>query len=1164
MFGIEASRSAASRPTGSRSTRSSARSSRDRCCRSSPRSWGWSSTTDASRRPASAPTPPTPSRRAARRFGTPALRHVGARPRGGRGRAREPRSRTRGCARSRSRRTTCPAVIARLGAPASTRTSSRAASGPRRRPPGVPNDRITLEGIGKTRARPAGRRPGGGRRRSRSAGSRWRAPRSSTRSSAWPRAPAWAGTAGRRSTCSSGSTRTSRPETHAGLAVGAGGVQVRDDRDRAARAPSRRSPRTARSARAGSTSTSGRSSARSTRGATPSGAASRCSRSSARAGAGFDTLDVGGGFPVGEPGTVPAPARFARGGSRRCSTALPADRRPRGSPSSPAGSSWRAPGWLVASRAPRPGPRRTAEPGRRPRRRHDRAHPARAVRGAPPDRGADLARATGRDDADDRDASRPPASTARSARAPTRSTSTTCRALRRGDLVAIADAGAYAASMAIDLQRPAAAAAGPARARRASRSVARPGAAAARANRYGRPVSLPRDRFAARLAARPLLADGGMGTLLFSRGIPQRACLDELATSRPDLVGTLHREYLDAGAELDRDADVRRQPVPARRLRARRGGRPASTAARPRSPARPATSAAATRGSAARSARSGRRRASCATPTTRRSGRRSGSRSTACSRAASTCSSSRRSSTSATCCSPSTRRGAAGDIPVIASMTFGDDLVLADGTTPEQAVAALTAAGVDAIGVNCGVGPVATLDALARARARPATGEPARSIMPNAGLPQRTRGPLRLRGRARLLRLDRAPDARRGGADHRRLLRHDAGPHRRDARRARGARHRRDATCRGARGRARAGRRHDEVGGRRRGPRSRRPSGNAEAALRRRRRGSAQALADGPVRASRSRSTRRGASGSSARIDAARLLRDAGADVVNISDSAMARVRMGAMAVAFGIQHDLDLECVVHTTTRDRNLMALESELLGAHALGIRNILALTGDPPRVGDYPTGTGVWDVDSIGLIEILTRLNRGEDQAGSAIGQQASFTIACALDPTAARRRHRVGPARAQARRRGAARDDPAAVRRGPGGGDARRGAAAVRPARLPRPDAARRAAARLGPPRGVPPQRGPRDHDPRRGPGADARGGRGAAPRPGSRWPTRCSPPSRPRPAAPTSCRASGATSRPPSSSAGSARVTRRSSRPDRRRATAHRPGARLRIVHACA
>ena len=67
---------------------------------------------------------------------------------------------------------------------------------------------------------------------------------------------------------------------------------------------------------------------------------------------------------------------------------------------------------------------------------------------------------------------------------------------------------------------------------------------------------------------------------------------------------------------------------------------------------------------------------------------------------------------------------------------------------------------------------------------------------------------------------------------------------------------------------------------------------------------------------------------------------------------------------------------------------------------GVRDILALTGDPPRVGDYPTGTGVWDVDSIGLIEILTRLNAGEDQAGSPIGHRAGFTIACALDPTAA--------------------------------------------------------------------------------------------------------------------------------------------------------------------
>jgi homocysteine S-methyltransferase len=135
-------------------------------------------------------------------------------------------------------------------------------------------------------------------------------------------------------------------------------------------------------------------------------------------------------------------------------------------------------------------------------------------------------------------------------------------------------------------------------------------------------------------------------------------------------------------------------------------------------------------------------------------------------------------------------------------------------------------------------------------------------------------------------------------------------------------------------------------------------------------------------------------------LRSAELIRDAGADLVNVSDSAMARVRMGALAVGFAIQRELDLEVLIHFTTRDRNLMALESELLGAHALGIRDILALTGDPPTVGDYPSGTGIWDIDSVGLIGILGRLNRGEDQAGRPIGAAAGFTVACALDPTAA--------------------------------------------------------------------------------------------------------------------------------------------------------------------
>ena len=167
--------------------------------------------------------------------------------------------------------------------------------------------------------------------------------------------------------------------------------------------------------------------------------------------------------------------------------------------------------------------------------------------------------------------------------------------------------------------------------------------------------------------------------------------------------------------------------------------------------------------------------------------------------------------------------------------------------------------------------------------------------------------------------------------------------------------------------------------------------------------------------------------------------------------------------------------------------MALESELLGAHALGVRNILALTGDPPRIGDYPTGTGVWDVDSVGLIGILSRLNRGEDQAGKPIGQRAGFTIACALDPTADDVDDREGPARAQARGRRPPGDDPADLLRRAVETMLMRGRAGAWPGGLPRAVLLGILPLETTPPRRVPAQRGARDHDPRRGARGDGRG-----------------------------------------------------------------------------
>lgn len=141
--------------------------------------------------------------------------------------------------------------------------------------------------------------------------------------------------------------------------------------------------------------------------------------------------------------------------------------------------------------------------------------------------------------------------------------------------------------------------------------------------------------------------------------------------------------------------------------------------------------------------------------------------------------------------------------------------------------------------------------------------------------------------------------------------------------------------------------------------------------------------------------------GSTARkyLEAAQALGRAGADVINVADSPMARVRMGAVAAASLVQWQAGVETIVHFTARDRNLMAIQSDLLGAHAMGLRNVLALTGDPPSLGNVARATPVYDVDSIGLIQVLAALNRGEDVAGNPIGRGTEFTIGCALSPNA---------------------------------------------------------------------------------------------------------------------------------------------------------------------
>lgn len=314
------------------------------------------------------------------------------------------------------------------------------------------------------------------------------------------------------------------------------------------------------------------------------------------------------------------------------------------------------------------------------------------------------------------------------------------------------------------------------------------------------------------------------------------------------------------------------------------------------------------------------------------------------------------------------------DLPIVAQMTFAEDGLTLSAEEPSQVVQALERAGVDVIGVNCGVGPQVALQVLETMR--PLTKLPL-SGQPNAGLPARVEGrffyfatPEYFATYAR--QAAELGIAYIGGccgttpahiAAMRAALRPTAPttPRRRES-----------------------------------------PSSSISIDLSPAEQlpptAFAQRLRDRAFVVSVEIDPPRGLNPAKC-IAGAQLVKEAGADAVNIGDSPMARVRMSALSLALMVQAQVGIDTLIHFTSRDKNLMALQAELIGAHALGIRNIIALTGDPPRIGDYPSATGVWDVDSIGLIKVLERLNQGYDWLGTSIGKPAAFTIACAVNPTA---------------------------------------------------------------------------------------------------------------------------------------------------------------------
>jgi methionine synthase I (cobalamin-dependent) len=135
-------------------------------------------------------------------------------------------------------------------------------------------------------------------------------------------------------------------------------------------------------------------------------------------------------------------------------------------------------------------------------------------------------------------------------------------------------------------------------------------------------------------------------------------------------------------------------------------------------------------------------------------------------------------------------------------------------------------------------------------------------------------------------------------------------------------------------------------------------------------------------------------------LEGATLLRDAGVDVINVADGPRASARMGNLALCMRIQEKLGMPALLHVTTRDRNLLGLVAHLLAAHELGVRNLVVITGDPPKMGDFPDATPVYDLDSIGLLRLISGLNRGLDPGGKPLGEATRFLCATGAEPAAA--------------------------------------------------------------------------------------------------------------------------------------------------------------------
>ena len=473
-----------------------------------------------------------------------------------------------------------------------------------------------------------------------------------------------------------------------------------------------------------------------------------------------------------------------------------------------------------------------------------------------------------------------------------------------------------------------------------------------------------------------ILFDGAMGTVLYARGVFINQCYDELVLRQPDLVREIHAAYVKAGAEV-----LETNTFGANRTKLTQYGLEGQVAAINTRAAELAREAAGEDRLVAGAVGPLGVRLEPYGATSRDEARAMFAEQMAALKAG-----------GADCFLLETfadleeleqailaARDVDASMPVIAQATVGPDLRTAYGASPEDIARALDRWGVDVIGLNCSVGPQTILEAIERM----ATVTSRKlSAQPNAGMPRDVGGrsmymasPEYMATYARHLIQAGAkivggccgttPEHIKAMVEGVRPLNPRAGIVVRDTTEYRAA--------------------HPEA-----------PTGRTPVALAQRSRFGAK-LAAGQFVTSVEIVPPRGVDTVKLEQDAATLFR-AGVDAINVPDGPRAQSRMGAIATSLIIERH-GIEAVTHYCCRDRNLLGMLSDLLGASALGLRNLLLITGDPPKMGPYPDATAVFDIDAIGLTNLVSKLNRGLDPGANPIGESTRFVIGVGVNPAA---------------------------------------------------------------------------------------------------------------------------------------------------------------------